>query len=689
MERIWNMMLKISLIIVLYLFVYVDELKAQTFTWEEFVERMTSGEEDKFAQWEYLYEDLAERHVHPFNLQTVTREQLETLPFLSPLQIENLLAYIYEHAPVETLSELQLVEGLDHETRVLLSFFVCTDGKKVGEKPLGWKNLLRLGKHEMVVRADIPFYYRKGYYQYSSELLTKYPNRRYLGDRFYHSFRYSYTCGDKLAVGAVGEKDAGEPFARNGNKGYDFYSYYLLLHGAGRLHTLALGNYRLNFGQGLVMNTQFALGKQCVMNTIYSANKGIKKHSSTGESDYFRGAAATVRWGRALLSGFYSFRELDATVDKGFITSLKTDGYHRTPLEISKKNNVNNHLTGINLSYSTPRFRLGLTTVYTVFNKPLKPIREYQLHNPHGRCFFASGVDYRIDFHRFSFIGETALSGNGGWATLNTFSFRFSPSLRFLLLQRFYAKNYEGIYARSFEEGGQVRNESGVYLGAEAVLGSGMKLMGYVDFFRFPYAKYRASFPDSRGVDTWVQLSKNEQDRVGWLLRYRYKSKGRDFVRTEDERKGIAPFVSHTAKAQLKWQILPYWMLKTTCDYVHTSFKTEDKKQGYQLGQSIGYASESKHFQCEAGGAYFHTDTYDTRVYSYERGLLYTFSFSSHYGKGVHAYLWTRYDINSMFTMLVKYVYTGYFDRAHIGSGTQEIEGKNKQDIYLQLRMRF
>lgn len=64
-------------------------------------------------------------------------------------------------------------------------------------------------------------------------------------------------------------------------------------------------------------------------------------------------------------------------------------------------------------------------------------------------------------------------------------SFRFSPLLRFLLLQRFYAKNYEGIYARSFEEGGQVRNESGVYLGAEAVLGSGMKLMGYVDFFRF------------------------------------------------------------------------------------------------------------------------------------------------------------------------------------------------------------
>ena len=39
--------------------------------------------------------------------------------------------------------------------------------------------------------------------------------------------------------------------------------------------------------------------------------------------------------------------------------------------------------------------------------------------------------------------------------------------------------------------------------------------------------------------------------------------------------------------------------------------------------------------------------------------------------------------------MIVKYVYTGYFDRDHIGSGTQEIAGSTKQDLQLQLRLRF
>ena len=680
---------QIWLISCLLLFMVVHKSAAQSLTWEEFVERMTTEEEREQTSWQHLYEELAERHAHPFNLNELTREQLETLPFLTSEQIEELLAYVYVHKPVLTLSELQLVEGLDYDTRAMLSLFVYAGEVGKQTAPLRWKNLGKYGEHEFIARVDIPFYYRKGYYRYPPDVLEQYPNRRYLGTRFYHSIRYQYDYGTRLSAGFVVENDAGEPFFGRGNKGYDFYSYYFLLHDVGRMRTLALGNYRLNFGQGLVMNNQFVLGKQSVLTGIYSRNKGIKKHSSTSEDDYLRGMAAAWQFGRVGLTGFYSFRERDATLKDEFITSLKTDGYHRTPLDMSKKHNVHNHLAGLHLSYETPTFNIGLTGVYTVFNRAFKPQRSYQQYDPRGREFGALGVDYRWDGHRFSFVGETALGGNGALATLNALAYRFSPSWSVLVLHRYYAKDFEGIHARAFEEGGRVRNENGLYVGMEAALGDKLKATAYVDFFRFPAPKYRVSVPGSKGVEVFTQFTGRMGERVDWLLRYRFKNKGKDFTMEDDGRKGTAPDDRHTVKTQFRWQAMPEWMLKTTLDYVHKSFISEGNEQGFQLSQSVAWRPSAKPVQCEAGGSYFHTDSYDTRVYSYERGLLYTFSFPSSYGHGVHAYLWGSWSVNKLFTVIAKYVYTGYFDRDRIGSGTQEIEGRHKQDLQLQLRVRF
>ena len=83
-----------------------------------------------------------------------------------------------------------------------------------------------------------------------------------MGYAFYHNFRYTFRYSDKVYVGLTAEKDAGEPFFTGKNKkGYDYYSPYLLIRDMGRLKTLALGNYRLNYGYGLVMNTDFNMGK--------------------------------------------------------------------------------------------------------------------------------------------------------------------------------------------------------------------------------------------------------------------------------------------------------------------------------------------------------------------------------------------------------------------------------------------
>ena len=266
--------------------------------------------------WENELEELSVRLHEPVDLNRATRQQLEQFPFLSDIQIEHLLAYIYVHGQMKTLYELQLIEDMDRQTIQYLLPFVCIKAIN-NESSFRWKTMLkdagRYGKNEVLTRLDIPFYKRKGY------------EHTYLGPSVYNSVKYAFRYRDQLYAGFVAEKDAGEPFfALHNRQGYDYYSFYLLLKDCGRLKTLAVGNYRLSFGQGLVISTDYLLGKTVYASSFNTRSGGIRKHSSTDETNYFRGAAATLsitkQWS---ISGFYSHRSLDGVLTEKSYVSVR------------------------------------------------------------------------------------------------------------------------------------------------------------------------------------------------------------------------------------------------------------------------------------------------------------------------------------------------------------------------------
>lgn len=672
-------------------------LYAQTTDWEDFLERLVADEENEYTAWQHLYDDLCELHEHPLNVNTATKEELEQIPFLSEKLIENILSYIRSNGPMLTLGELQFVKEMDYETRQLLPFFVQAGKVEKKKEKLSLKNVLRYGKHEWITRLDIPLYERAGFKEYSDSILQRYPNRRYAGDPYYHSFRYRFHYGNHVYAGLTGEKDAGEAFFTHDKKGYDFYSYYFMLKEIGLLKTFLIGNYRLSFGQGLIMNTDFSLGKMAALSSLNSLNKGIRKHSSTSEDNYFRGVAAALRFGKVVWTGFYSDKKQDATLkqdaavsDAPFITSFKTDGYHRTPLEISKKNNVSNRVAGSNLAYSNKGLRIGLTGVHNVFNRLLNPSNEaYKKYYARGKEFYAYGVDYSYFHPRFTFVGETARSKGGGIATLNCFRCRLSGDYEIMFLQRYYSKDYHALFAHSFSEASGVQNESGLYVGIEAAPLRRVKVTGYFDWFRFPYLKYQVSIPSSRGVDGAIQTVWTPGEKMSFLFKYRYKNKGKDFTLKKSQRKGIDTEVQQ--KIRLQWQYLPteVWTFKTTVDYAQVDFVQQESDRGYMLTQNVSYRKAAFPLSVDLTAAYFHTDSYDSRLYVYEKGLLYAFSYPSFYYKGMRCALLLRYDIGKWLTFTAKYGHTRYFDRETIGSAQQEIKGHLKRDIQMQLRMKF
>lgn len=453
----------------------------------EWNEQVSSDEE--MRNWTLMDEELQELAEHPLNLNTATREQLEQLPFLSDQLIENILYYLYKYGAMLSINELWGVEGMDWRTRRYLQDFVYVGEVPADRKP-DWRKIWTRNKQELLTRVGRSLNQKAGYAGYSAETLDKYPNRKYLGDAFYHNIRYRFSFANRLFFSFSAEKDAGEPFFRGANrKGYDSYAASFLLQDIGQLKTLVLGNYRANFGYGLVLNTGASMGLGTSVASFGRMGSGLTRFTSTAETGYLRGIGGTWQWNKRWnVSAFYSFRNLDALVDNSEIRSFKTDGMHRLQKDLEKKNTVSNHLVGSHLLYNGKYLEAGLTAVYNYYDKLLNPVEKlYNRFEPRGRQFLNVGLHYKWFLsHRWMWAGETAIDRQGAIATLNTI--RYSPTVHttWILINRYYDKRYHSLLSNAWGENSKTSNEAGICIGLETKILQSVNLSAYGDFFIFP-----------------------------------------------------------------------------------------------------------------------------------------------------------------------------------------------------------
>ena len=240
---------------------------------------------------------------------------------------------------MKTLGELMLIESLDDTRRQLLQHFVYVSNDETTAFP-SLRNILKHGKHDLTLAAKLPFYDRRG------------DINGYLGYKYQHSLRYKFSFGEYLQVGLVGSQDSGEPFFADKNAmGYDYYSFYAIVRKLGRIKTLAVGRYKVRFGQGLVVNNDFGFGKLAMISNLGRTNNAIRAHSSRSQANYLQGVATTVAVGRHTdISAFVSHRWIDATLnDRGAIQTIIESGYHRTKLEMMRKHNASQTSAGGNI----------------------------------------------------------------------------------------------------------------------------------------------------------------------------------------------------------------------------------------------------------------------------------------------------------------------------------------------------
>ncbi len=617
---------------------------------------------------------VAELAANPFNLNTSTREDLEQLPFLTDGQIEEICEYLYKYGAMKTTGELALIEKLDPLSRRLLlrCVYIGEPEQKKGFPPL--RDLLKWGKSELATAARIPLYERHG------------DQNGYLGYRYRHWLRYTFAAGQYLRIGLVGAQDAGEPFfAGNNRMGYDHYSFYLALAKTGRIKQLVAGRYRLRFGMGLAMNNDFGFGKLATLSTLGRSANTIRPHSSRSSANYLQGIASTVTLARGLdVTGFLSYRRIDATRVKNSeaVSTIRTDGYHRTKTEMSYKENTAQTIGGGNLSFSNGKFSLGATAFYTSLNRMLQPDtrQRYRQHYPQGNRFWNASISYGYRSHRLQIAGETATGDCHAIATLNTIAWQAADNLDIMLLQRFYSYKYHSLFSQSFADGSRVQNESGIYLGATWRPLRTLSIMAYTDFSYHPWDQYQIM----AGAHSWDNLVSATWQRKDWTLAAHYRLRLRERNNADDT--ALEWRTEQRARLSASWQDRS-WQAAAQADIAHVS--QDEASLGYMLTTRVSYLYRRLHSTILLG--YFNTHDYDSRLYTYEPGLRYEYTFPSYYGEGIRYAFLLRADINRQrrLTGIAKIACTKYFDRDHISSSYQQIDHSSKTDIDLQIVWRF
>ncbi|MFT3824837.1 MAG: helix-hairpin-helix domain-containing protein [Chitinophagaceae bacterium] len=630
---------------------------------------------------------------HPLNLNTATKGQLEELHLLSPLQISHFLNYRSLLGNLVSIYELQAVPTLDIATiRKLLPFVTINDG---GGSIAGlWK---RFGKGQASVLTRFGSLLEKPAEYDKKDSGVGY----YTGSRARLLFRYRYNYQNLLQYGVLGDKDAGEQLFKGQQRtGFDFYSAHLFIRKLGIVKALAIGDFTVNMGQGLIQWQSLAFGKTAIVTDIKRQGPVLRPYTSAGEFNFHRGIGVTIGKRNWEATIFASYRKLSATLitdsindNKVYVSTLLTSGYHRTLSELARKNNLQSLVAGSNVRLWGANGNVGLNVIQYQFRYPLQPSENlYDKFSVNGKRWSNYSFDYSYTFYNVHMFGEIAADQQFKTAAVAGLLASVDPRVDIAMVYRNINKAYQSLYGNAFTENSMPVNENGMYMGVVVRPFSYWQLNAYADLFSFPWLKYRVNAP-ATGGDYFIQLSCTPSKRVTWYGRYHYEVKPVNSDENQPVR-GITEACKQSWRTQFSFIIDNHWQLRHRVELVNykTGNTITTTQNGFLTYLDCNYSSSRLFTGLRL--SYFDTDGYDSRIYAFEQDVPYSYYIPAFYGKGLKCYLnvgfnttsvINRYTNNSCSSKL-NFKLARFFSNNEMqyGSGLENTEGNNRTEFNLQ-----
>ena len=553
------------------------------------------------VDYEQLQSDLYAFHESPINLNNTSDEELSQLYFLSPQQIDEILAYADKH-PFESLYELRMIQSLaDYEIRDLLPFVVITTNQSPITDNLYPKEVFAFAQHEVLTRVDARNI------------------EGYTGDPVYVATHYRFNYQRRVTFGAQLRRPVGGQA-----KDLQYGAYVQLRDIAPHLHTIVAGNFQASFGQGLVLAPVFHSGKSRYVTSVGQQTQGLRYYSSV-DGEGLHGAGTTLRWNWAKQT------RLDASV----LYSMKH--YNDTTWH---------HLVGTNLTLRHKRLEVQLTGIENIYTDSIHPYRnaKYNRHYFRGRDQAVLGASFRYNHGWFDLFGEIATSQNEKWGFGTIVGSRFYPTngVSLVALYRYYSPWFDNVLGYAFSETSRINDENGGYLGFEVTRLKGWRFSGYGDVFYFSGYKYGlGNDTASIGYDAVFETRYNgvsgSKDTDWWLdIRARAKKKGATST--------------YSLRGQFDYTCGP-WSLRTTGE-ANIIPVNSNINYGVTVNQDVALdfaqlaALDSKPpLTLKIRAQFFDAREWANRIYAYEHDVLYANSIPATYGLGGRFYVCLRWQI--------------------------------------------
>jgi DNA uptake protein ComE-like DNA-binding protein len=684
----------VVVILVIFLFSHFEALAqsdSSSIENEILIETISGGgdQEIKFDFSKTSYLDLLK---HPININKATAEQISKIEFLKDIEINAILNYRKLNGNFITIYELQNVDNLPLTTIKAMLPYIKIDGE-IDDYKVPIRDYFTAGNHQLTFLGTQVLERSEGYKYDSSKMLKPYmgsPNRIFI--------RYRYTFSNKFSVSFLGDKDPGEElFKGNQKKGFDFYSGHLYFQTNSFISAVAIGDYEIRMGQGLAYYTGFGIGKSPLFITIKKESPVLKAYTSANEINYSRGIAFTLKYKKVTLTPFFSYKNRDAniaaidsnTAEVAYVSSLLTSGYHRTLNELADKNAIKIKCIGAYATFKSKALKIGIGGVNQQLSQPLQNTpHPYNKFDFVGKQLSQATIDYSYVWQNLNLFGETAISDNGGWATMHALLAGLDKRLDGILLYRNYQANYQSLQANAFAEGSSPSNESGIFGGLSAKPFSGWQISGYTDLFTFPWLRFGVDAP-SKGHDYLLQATYKPTKAIELYWRINFKTKQTNSPSLNSDIGALLSEDKLAARFNFAYKLSKAITIKNRADWNQYQLGNNKATQGFAIYQDLSYAPMGLPFSISGRVNLYNTTDYNTRVYAFENDVLGSFSVPALYGHGVRWYIMTQYTIARKIDFWFRIAQTNSPYQTTIGSGLDLINNNHKTEVKLQVRLRI
>lgn len=564
---------------------------------------------------------------HPMNLNTITPGDLAKLQILNPAEIKAIMDYRKNYGPFIDPNELQVIPDLPlDKIRQLIPFLTVTPRTGMNQGGSGY----------LLMRSSGYVPRRNGFRRENEEPPSYQGSPLSILIKYRHFQSHNYSWGGSL------EKDAGERFGFQDKVGFDHIHFHYFRTGMpNKIKTLALGDYRISLGQGLLQYQGFAITKSSNPLMVKRVAPVIQPYSGTSEYNYFRGAAIEI----GTHSSFKNFvfihhKKRDATIRKHsvdntpYFSAFQTSGLHRTVNEEAKRNQVAETIAGHRFQWLNNTWEIGINSIYQRFSLPYEPVtRIDNVQRLTGSQIISHSLDFSGYLESLHVFGEVATQNYRPPAFTITGLYSFHSRLDAGVLIRRFPAYFAPVYGNAFSARSTPNNESGIYIGINYHFSPFSRLSFYLDSWKGLWPTFQAHGPT---FDRDLFLRYDVSRRHEWEGYAQIKWKHR----ADNQRHSFPGYniIAYKSQSNLRVQFrkikYQYWRWTNRIEVVRSQTEENADEYGFMAYADWLWSPIGSWWSLAGRLAWFHTDSYSTRIYSYEPDIRYSFSIPSFYGKG-------------------------------------------------------